>query len=154
MTDPYRPIDEDARRQARALLASVRHGALATMTAEGPSVSRAGVLWLPGRGIGMLLSDLSDHARALRADAACAILVGDVPDRGDPLTHPRITLRGRATMLDKAALRDIWLAARPKATLYMDFTDFAIWCLIPVDALLNAGFGKAYRLTPDDLGIG
>lgn len=153
MTDPYRPVDDDARALAMSLLLSAGHGALATIEGGIPSVSRAGVLWLPGRGMGMLLSDLSDHSRALRRDPACSVLVGDVPARGDPLTHPRLTLRGRATILDKDAIRSEWLAARPKATLYFDFSDFRIWGLDPDDALLNGGFGRAYRLSAADLGL-
>ena len=152
MDAAYRPPDDAARSLAATLLTDATHAALGTLADGAPMVTRAGVLWLPGRGLGMLLSDLSDHAGALRADPACSALLGDPGERGDPLTHPRLTLNGRADVIDKAALRDGWLAARPKATLYFDFTDFHLWCLIPAGALLNGGFGKATRLTPEDLG--
>lgn len=153
MPGPHRPADDEALATARALLGDATHGALATLPAGGPLVTRAGVLWLPGRGMGMLLSGLSDHTRALHGDPACALLLGEAPPRGDPLTHPRITLRGAAAVADKAALRDAWLAARPKARLYLDLPDFAIWCLEPREALLVAGFGRAHRLSPEDLGL-
>lgn len=155
MPDPqsHRPADEDARRRATALLADATYGALGTLADGAPLVTRAGVLWLPGQGMGMLLSDLSDHARALRAEPACALLVGEAPARGDPLAHPRLTLRGAAAIADKDAARDAWLVARPKTRLYYDLPDFALWCLVPSTALLVAGFGRAHRLAPGDLGL-
>lgn len=153
MTDPIRPTDDDARALARALLSGASYAALGTLSDGTPMVTRAGVLWLPGTGLAMLVSDLSDHARALRANPACSLLVGEPGPKGDPLTHPRLTLRGTATTLDKAAHRGAWLAARPKATLYFDFTDFHIWCLRPAEIFLNGGFGKAFRLTPGDIGL-
>ena len=150
MTDPYRPVDDAARATAAALLAAT-HGALGTLAGGAPLVTRAAVLWRPGAGMGMLLSDLSDHARALRLEPACALMLGEPGPRGDPLTHPRLTLRGHATLADKAAWRDAWLAARPKAALYFDFEDFAVWRVDLADALLVAGFGRAHRLAPEDL---
>jgi len=50
-----------------------------------------------------------------------------------------------------AALRDQWLATHPKAKLYVDFGDFGFVRLRPLSAFLNGGFGRAMRLTPDDL---
>jgi putative heme iron utilization protein len=134
--DPHRPPTPEAVALSRALLSGAAHAALATVEHGRPLVTRIGCLWLPGAGMGMLLSDLSDHSRALAADPSCALLVGDPGGKGDPLTHPRLTLRG---------------TARPKATLYYDFTDFRLLALVPDEALLNGGFGKAHRLAPADL---
>src|SRR5690606_25906421 len=44
-----------------------------------------------------------------------------------------------------------YLSRHPKAALYAGFADFALFCLSPETALLNGGFGKAYRLTRHDL---
>ena len=152
MPETHRPVDAAARAEA-ALLLDATHGALGTVLDGAPLVTRVGVLWLPGRGMGMLLSGLADHARALAAEPACALLLGEPGGRGDPLTHPRLTLRGAADRLDKGAVRDAWLGERPKATLYFDLPDFAVWCLVPASALLVAGFGRAHRLGPSDLGL-
>jgi putative heme iron utilization protein len=153
--DPYNPVTPEAREQARALLHDAGHAALATTWEGRPMVTRVGCLWIDGAGMGagmtLLVSDLSEHSRALRADPLCALMAGEPGDRGDPLTHPRITLRGTARDLDKGAHRDRWLAARPKARLYYDFTDFRLLAIEPHDALLNGGFGKAFRLSPADL---
>lgn len=43
-----------------------------------------------------LMSDLSHHSTALKANPLCALLIGEPEDKGDPLTHPRLSLRARA----------------------------------------------------------
>jgi putative heme iron utilization protein len=149
--DPYRPLTPEARAQAADLMRGAAFGALATTYDGAPLVTRVGCLWLDGPGMTLLLSDLSEHSKALAEDPACALLVGEPGPKGDPLTHPRLTLRGRAAPLDKDAHRTAWLAARPKAGLYYDFTDFRLLALDTGDALLNGGFGKAHRLTAADL---
>ncbi len=52
---------------------------------------------------------------------------------------------------DKAALREYYLNLYPKARLYYDFEDFRLMRFTPQSALLNGGFGKAFRLEPSDL---
>ena len=51
----------------------------------------------------------------------------------------------------RSALRDAWAARNPKATVYIDLPDFSFVHLRPVSAMLNAGFGRAYKLSPEDL---
>ncbi|MEL6640783.1 MAG: pyridoxamine 5'-phosphate oxidase family protein [Pseudomonadota bacterium] len=99
----------------------------------------------------MLISTLSIHTKALKTNPNCALLVGEPGDKGDPLTHPRLTLSGRATLTDKAAQRDAWLAAIPRAKLYFDFADFQMYRLTPTAIDFNGGFGQAFRLTPADV---
>lgn len=148
--DPYRPLDDEARAIA-ARCGSAPSAALATLRDGRPMVTRVATLWLAGAGPSFLISDLSDHARALDAAAACSLLLGEPGAKGDPLTHPRLTVMGEASVVDKDAHRGAWLAARPKAGLYYDFTDFRLWHVSVAEALLNAGFGRAYRFGPSDL---
>ncbi|RMD89447.1 MAG: pyridoxamine 5-phosphate oxidase, partial [Alphaproteobacteria bacterium] len=54
---------------------------------------------------------------------------------------------------DHARLRALWLAAHPKAALYVDFADFGFIRFEVAGALLNGGFGKAWRLSAADLGL-
>ena len=51
----------------------------------------------------------------------------------------------------RPALRARWLERNPKATIYIDLPDFAFVRLLPVSALLNGGFARAFRLSPEDL---
>ncbi len=156
--DPVAPADAEARALARALMTEARHAALAwTDPATGePGISRIAFGLGPDGAPLTLISALAPHSAALRAHPAAAVMVGEPGEKGDPLTHPRLMLRVRAAFIDRAdpdhaALRARWLADHPKSGLYIDFADFALVRLVPVSALLNAGFARAFRLTAEDL---
>ncbi|MFN3641654.1 MAG: pyridoxamine 5'-phosphate oxidase family protein [Gemmobacter sp.] len=154
-TDPINPTDDTARAQARALIAGAAHAALAVIEADTghPFVSRIALAQTPDGAPMSLISTLSAHTRALLADPRCALLIGE-PGRGDPLAHPRLTLRAAARFADgaeDAALRAHFAALRPKARLYAGFADFRVVVFAPHSAALNGGFARAYALTADDL---
>lgn len=150
--DLIQPTDAEARALARGLVAAARIGALAVKDpATGhPFVTRVAVGQEGGVPL-ILVSMLALHTRALLADPACALLLGEPGPKGDPMNQPRLTWVARAEPADKAALRDAWLAGHPKTTLYYDFPDFRLFRLTPVEGHLNGGFARAYRLTPADL---
>lgn len=154
--DPLLPVDEGARRLARGLLRTARHGALATLDpADGaPLASRAALATdMDGTPV-LLTSTLSAHTQALLADARCSLLVGE-SGKGDPLAHPRLTVTGRAERVAegdlRARLRRRYLARHPKAALYVDFPDFGFWRLRVERANLNGGFGRAYAMAAADV---
>ena len=158
--DPIRPTDDEARALARSLIDTARFGALAVRTPDSgaPMVSRVAVAVAPSGAPMSLISDLSHHTRALQADPVCSLLLGEPGPKGDPLTHPRITLQARAHFVrhgapDHAVLRARYLEQQPKSQLYIDFADFSIALFAVAEAHLNGGFGKAYRLTPADIGL-
>ena len=150
--DPINPTDNEARKVAQGLLAELRFGAIAVThpDAQTPYAARIAMLWHESRLL-TLISTLSLHTKALQASPQCAALVGEPADKGDPLTHPRMTLMCEAIAVDKAAHKIAWLNAIPKAKLYYDFSDFQMYRLNIKEAHLNGGFGKAYRLNADDL---
>lgn len=152
-TDPIRPTDDEARALARDLIDEARHGALGVIDpgTGGPMVTRIAVVPGPDGVPLTLVSTLSSHTAALDANPACSLLLGEPGDRGDPLTHPRLTLQAQAEEADKTALRAHYLRLYPKAQLYYDFGDFRLMRLVPHEAFLNGGFGKAYRMTAGDL---
>ncbi len=155
--NPIRPTDDTARAQARDLMAEARIAALGVTDPDhgGPHVSRIALICTAGAGCVTLISDLSLHARGMGADRRVSLLIGDTGGKGDPLTHPRLTLRALAEKVtdgaERAALRALWLRHVPKAKLYIDFTDFHFIRFHPLSGLLNAGFGKAYELDKKDL---
>ncbi|WP_238365946.1 HugZ family protein [Mesobacterium pallidum] len=156
--NPIRPTDDEARALARSLLEGARFAALAVTdaTTGTPMVTRI-ALGTDARGTPLsLVSTLSQHTTALAKDPNCALLVGEPGDKGDPLTHPRLSIQARAEIVARddprhAPLADRYLADHPKARLYADFGDFRYVLFTPTRALLNGGFGKAFELTPDDL---
>jgi len=155
-TDPIRPTDDEARALAQSLIETARFGALGVIDPEtgAPMVTRIAVVPGPDGLPLTLISTLSSHTEALDANPSCSLLLGEPGAKGDPLTHPRLTLQCRAELADKMELKGHYLRLYPKAQLYYDFGDFRLMQLTPVAALLNGGFGKAYRLTPEDLRTG
>ncbi|MEM1375413.1 MAG: pyridoxamine 5'-phosphate oxidase family protein [Pseudomonadota bacterium] len=150
-TDPFRPLDDAARTLITELVGEA-HAALAVIDPEtgAPSVTRIGFAWLEGQAF-TLISTLSGHTAALDANPACGVMLGSPGPKGDPLTHPRLSLDARAKVADKVAWRERYLAARPKVKLYYDFTDFRLVRFDVCSGLLNGGFGKAFKVTADDL---
>jgi hypothetical protein len=152
--DPTPPADALERATAQEFLA-LPHAALAYIGQDGfPGISRI-ALGRDAAGVPLtLISALAPHFAALKAQPNCALMLGEPGPKGNPLTHPRLMLRARASFADTAerpALRDLWLATHPKAKLYVDFTDFAFVRLVPLGALLNGGFGKARIIEAQDL---
>lgn len=151
--DPIRPTDDEARSLAHTLIQQARFGALAVRDPQtgDPVVTRVALSPGPDGAPLTLISDLSAHTAALKAHPACSVLIGEPGPKGDPLTHPRLTLMARAEQADKTALKAHYLGHYPKAALYYDFTDFQLIRLAPQSGLLNGGFGKAYRLAAEDI---
>ena len=146
----------DALSLAKALLRSAGSGALATLDAQGaPFSSLSSVATdVDGRPL-LLLSRLAAHTGHLEADPRASLLLARI-GRGDPLAHPRLTLTGRASKLERASLeheraRRRFLNAHPKAELYAGFADFSFWRLDPAQAHLNGGFARAAQLSADEL---
>lgn len=158
MKSPIRPTDDDALSLARDLMAGARFAALAYMDmADGsPMVSRVALVPGPDGMPLSLISDLSHHSAALQHNPVCSLLIGEPKGKGDPLTHPRLSLRAEARFIrhgepEHAALAKAFLSKQPKAKLYIGFADFALVQFTPLGAHLNGGFGKAYVLNADDL---
>ena len=157
MTNPIRPTDDDARELAQGLMRQARFAALGVLLDKGqPLVTRVAFGLDPKGGPLSLVSSLSTHTGAMLANPNCSLLVGEPGDKGDPLTHPRLSLICRASFLRHAddsysALAAHYLRDHPKAKLYIGFTDFAFVRFEVLEAHLNGGFGKAFHLAPQDL---
>lgn len=155
--DPVQPADDAALALAQDLL-TLGHAGLAWTDPDTgtPGISRISFARDPDFGLLTLISGLAPHFRALRTHPDCALMLGEVGDKGDPLTHPRLMIRAHAAFVApddpaRPALRARWLERNPKAQVYIDLPDFAFVRLQPQSALLNGGFARAFRLQPEDL---
>lgn len=136
----------------RTIVARADHGALATLSPDdgAPLCTRVGLATLADGTPVIFVSALAAHTPALFADPRCSLLLGDV-GRGDPLAHPRATLKCRAAPLApddplRAEALTRYLATHPKAKLYAGLPDFIFFALHPVSVAFNGGFGKAYAI--------
>jgi putative heme iron utilization protein len=152
-----RPTDDEARELARLLVRGARYMSLAVIDAATgfPSVSRAlTAIDLDGTPV-VLVSALAAHTKGLLSDARCSLLAGE-PGKGDPLAHARITVMCLAEPVERdsgehARIRQRFIQRHPKAQLYVDFPDFRFFRLVPQQASMNGGFGRAYALPGSDL---
>ncbi len=157
-TTPIRPTDDEARALARNLMERARYGALGVIEPDTrlPMVSRVAV-GLSAEGLPLTpVSELSHHTRALRANPAASLLIGEPGKKGDPLTYPRLTIMAKARFAEHTdpryrQLAEHYLKQNPKAKLYIEFADFAFVIFEPSSAYLNGGFGKAFVLNAHDL---
>lgn len=155
--DVRQPTTPEAVRQAKTLIRTARSGALATIAPDSgwPIATRVGLSTdIDGTPV-ILISRLAAHTPALLADPRCSLLVGN-PGKGDPLAHARITIACEAREIardsDEHKRLDFrYLSHQQKAELYSSLPDFRYFRLEVQGAALNAGFGKAFDLTRDDL---
>ncbi len=138
--------------EARKLARAARVASLAT-TADGgqPFASLVTHACAPDFSIFLLLSNLSEHTRHLRAEPRCALLVTAAAEGPNPQTTPRVTIIGLADQSDDPAMKRHFLAIHPYAALYADFDDFHLWRIRPMGALLVGGFARAMRVKQADL---
>lgn len=143
--------DQSPSWQARKLLRAARAGSLATSAQGQPYASLVTPATAPDLSVLLLLSDLSEHTRHLRADPRCSILVCAQPESANPQTAPRLTVTGVAEVVQDPALKARYLAVHPYAALYAGFGDFALWRVRPISGLMVGGFARASRLRAADL---
>jgi len=133
------------------LLRTARSASLGTVLDGQPFVSLVTHACATDLSLLLLLSDLSEHTRHLRADPRCSLLVTGASTGTNPQTAPRVTVTGLAEMADDRTLKARFLAVHPYAALYADFGDFHLWRIRPVNALLVGGFARAARVRSADL---
>lgn len=139
----------DALGESKRLLRSIRAGALATLNGSGDPFSSLVTVATDHDGSPLILvSQLSAHTRHLDADGRCSLLLAQAGP-GDPLTHPRLTLTGKASRVvepgSRKSVRARFLARHPRADIYVDFADFSFWRIALEQAHLNGGFARAAR---------
>src|ERR1700690_2823973 len=132
--------------EARKLLRAARCGTLATAADGGqPFASLVTPACAADLSVLLLLSNLSEHTRHLRAEPRCSLLVSGTAEGANPQTAPRVTVTGVAEVADDPVLKARYLAVHPYASLYADFGDFHLWRVTPMAALFVGGFARAGR---------
>jgi putative heme iron utilization protein len=137
--------------EVRGLLRAARVGTLASVVDGQPFASLVTPACAPDLSLLLLLSDLSEHTRHLRAERRCSVLVAGPPVGANPQTAPRASVTGLAERIVDVALKARYLAVHPYAAIYADFGDFSLWRLQLLGGLYVGGFARAARLRAADL---
>jgi heme iron utilization protein len=98
----------------------------------------------------MLLSGLAEHTRNIAVDPRVSLLLDGTAGYEDPLTGPRLSVVGTATVTPVQRHRDRFLARHPQARAYADFGDFRFYRVTVERAHLVAGFGRIRWLDASD----
>jgi putative heme iron utilization protein len=133
------------------LLRRCERGALATLLSGAPYASLVLLAAdLDGSPL-LLLSDLAQATRNLKADLRASILVSATETGRDPLDSPRLTLLGRVQATSEPRHRQRYLARQPQSALYADFGDFHFYRMAVERAHYVGGFGKIAWIEAADL---
>lgn len=98
-----------------------------------------------------LASQLSLHTRNIEADARVSLLVSSL-GKGDPLANSaRLSVVGRTERCGDANARRRFLSRHPKAKLYADFPDFALYRVAVLGLHPNGGFARAGAIAPEEV---
>lgn len=99
----------------------------------------------------LLISDLADHTKNLRADPRVSLLYDGTAGLDEPLTGPRVTLQGQAEPVEDPRMLERYLRRHPSAERYAGFGDFHLFRIQPERAHLVAGFGRIEWLEASDV---
>jgi hypothetical protein len=131
------------------LVAGTNRGTLSTVGLDPPGYPFGSVatyaLDQQGRPV-VCMSTLAPHTQNVAADPRASLLVAEpVADGTDPLDAGRATLVGDLLPVpgeERAAIRDMFLAANPAAAGYVDFGDFGFWRLEVRSVRWVGGYGR------------
>lgn len=138
---------------ARRCLRAARTAALATLDPKSgyPLTTLVNVATDVDGSPLMLLSQLALHTRNIAADARVSLLLAQI-GKGDPMAaSERLSVVGRASPCDDTNAKRRFLARHPKAKLYADFPDFALYRLEIVSLHPNGGFARAAQVTREQV---
>ena len=128
--------------EARRLIRTRDHAALATSLGGWPYVSLVAFACDIDASPLLLLSDLAQHTRNLAAEPRVSLLFEATAGYADPLAGPRLTLLGRAERVDDARCAARFTARHPASAVYAGFADFHLYRVAIERGHLVAGFGR------------
>jgi len=99
----------------------------------------------------LLLSDLADHTRNLRADPRVSLLFDSTVGLELPLTGARASVQGRITPCDEPQALSRYVARHPDAEAYAGFRDFRLYRVEVERAHLVAGFGRIHWIPAEHI---
>lgn len=144
-----RMVEEQPAETVRRIIRSVARAALGTIVRESGGAPYVSLVLVAADHDGtpiLLLSDLADHSRNLRADERASLLLDDTGGHSDPLAGERVTLQGRVRRSALPRHRERYLARHPAARMYAEFQDFCFYCFALERIHLVAGFGRIHWL--------
>jgi heme iron utilization protein len=127
---------------ARSLAARASRAVLGSVQNDGfPFSSLVEVAPLPDGNVLIVMSDLAQHAKNIKANDKASLLLADDLHSSMALAHGRATLTGSLVVTDNSAHLEVWQAVHPGSTLGT-FHDFRLYHFEVARAHVIAGFGR------------
>lgn len=135
--------------QAKTVFLKNAQGTLSTLSSGYPFGSLVNYSVFEHQPI-LFLSRLAEHTQNLLKDNKVSLFVTQPNARVEAMEWPRVTLLGRAQLVDSArteaslneSVRDIYLKGHPKASLYLGFPDFSFYQIQIESVRFVGGFGS------------
>ncbi|MGA9768509.1 MAG: DUF2470 domain-containing protein [Blastocatellia bacterium] len=143
--------------EVRALLQKERNAVLCTISKkiEGWPFGSISPYALTGAGEPVILiSEIAEHTRNLRADARVSLIAQDSNAIADPQSGARITLLGYAMPVPEPYLEDAnrrYLHLFPNSASYFDAHDFTLFQIKVSKVRFIGGFGEIYWLDRQEI---
>jgi putative heme iron utilization protein len=137
--------------EARRLIRSGSHVGLATILDGRPYASLVAVASDFDASPLLLLSDLAQHTRNLRAEPQVSLLFEDTAGHADPLASARLSVLGRALRCDDPRAAARFAARHPESAGYSGFADFHLYRVTIDRGHFVGGFGRIAWLERDQL---
>jgi heme iron utilization protein len=138
--------------EVRALIRSERNAVLCTISkrnAGWPFGSIAPYAITSAGEPVILISEIAEHTRNIRADARVSLLIQDSAAMADPQAGARVTLMGYAMPVPRIYLEDArvrYLTLFPNSASYFEAHDFSLFQVKAEQIRFIGGFGEIYWL--------
>jgi heme iron utilization protein len=131
---------------ARSLAARAKRAVLGSVQDDDfPFSSLVEVAPLKGGDMLIIMSDLAQHAKNIKANDKASLLLSDDLHSSAATAHGRTTLTGTVVLTSEPAHLETWKTAYPHSTLGT-FHDFRLYHFAVTRAHVIAGFGRAGRV--------
>jgi putative heme iron utilization protein len=152
-------LDADVARDIADLLHNRTVASLATLQVPdgAPAVSMTPFAYVPTGAFVIHVSTLAQHTRNMETDPRVSLLVTQPDEAGTmPQALSRLMVQGRARRLvegtpEHADARRHYVGRFPSSEPMMDFGDFGLFAITPLDARFVAGFARAFDVSPEEL---
>ena len=151
-------MDAQSEKVLAQLIRSARIASLATLHDEAPQVSMTAFIHNADfSAFHIFVSRLAQHTVDMQKDNRVSLMICETDDnRADPQTLARVSIRGKAVMVQTGEpgftlLKQQYLARVPEAEQLFRLEDFNFWRIVPKGGRYVAGFAKAFNITAETL---
>ena len=149
-------MDAQSEKVLAQLIRNTRIASLGTLRDETPQVSMVAYIYNGDfSAFYIYVSRLAQHTMDMQKYNRVSLMICETDDaREDPQTLARVTIRGKAEMIQNGepgytVLRQQYIARFPESVQLFNLTDFNFWRITPRGGRYVAGFAKAFNITAE-----